>query len=244
MSDFIREVDEDYRRDRALEFWKAYGWMILLAAGLIILGVAGYTYYQKAQQQKLEAQATAFIRAEQLLASDRKEDARSALEAMQEMQLSPGYRALTQLRLAQMNQQDGASAAAIELYERVSADPAVPKSFRDLANVTATSLQLDRLTSEDVIARLSALTLGSDFKHSASELIGVSLLREGNKTDALPYFRQLRRAQDAPQTLRARATTLLNALDDEALPDVSGALEDAQDGAEADADADAAGDRP
>lgn len=240
MSDFIREVDEDYRRDKALEFWKAYGWMILLAAGLIILGVAGYSYYQNAQQQKLEAQATSFIRAEQLLANDRKDDAVTALEEMQTTELSPGYRALTQLRLAQIKQQDGATSPAIELYESVSADPNVPKSFRDLANVTATSLQLDRLTSDDVIGRLSALTLGSDFKHSASELIGVSLLREGNKADALPYFRQLRSAQDAPQTIRARASTLLNALDDEALPDVSGALDETQDNAEPEAAGDEA----
>lgn len=227
MSDFIREVDEDYRRDRALEFWKSYGWMILLAAGLTILAVAGYTYYQNAQQQELEAQATSFIRAEQLLANDRNAEAVSELEAMLATDLSPGYSALAQLRLAQLKQQSGDRGAAITMYEDISKDASVPKTFRDLAIVTATSLKIDRLTSDDVITRLSGLTLGSDFKYTASELIGVSLLREGKKADALPYFRQLRQAQDAPQTIRARAQTLLNALDDEALPDVSAALDDA-----------------
>lgn len=228
MSDFIREVDEDYRRDKALEFWKSYGWMILLAAGLIILSVAGYNYYQNAKQTQLEAQATSYLRAEQFLANERRPDGVALFQEMLAQPLSPGYTALVNMRLAQLTLDDGDSAAAAQMYETLAQNADVPQNFRDLAQVTATSLMVDSLTSDDVIARLSGLTLGSDFRFSASELIGVSLLREGKKAEALPYFRQLEQATDAPSTIRARAQTLLQALDDEALPDVSGAVIDGE----------------
>lgn len=237
VSDFIREVDEDYRRDKALEFWKSYGWILLLAAGLIILAVSGYSYYENAKQKQLEAQATSFLRAEQFIAKDRKSEGLALFEEMLSQPLSPGYTALINMRLAQLKLADGDNTVAAEMYEALAKNPEAPQNFRDLAQLTSTSLMVDNLTSDDVIARLSGLTLGSDFRFSASELIGVSLLREGKKAEALPYFRQLQQANDAPATLRARAQTLLNALDDgdSALPDVSGAVIEAETGAEVEA---------
>lgn len=226
MADFIREVDEDYRRDKTIAFWKTYGWMFLVGAGLIILAVSGYTFYQSKKQAAIESQANSYLEAELLIDKGNLDAAIMRLEAMLTQELSAGYNALAQLRIGQLHAQSGDRNAALAAYEAAAKDTALPQTFRDLAQISATSLQLDRLTSEDVIARLSALTLDSDYKYTASELIGVSLLREGKQAEALPYFRTLQQAQEAPQSLRGRAQTLLTALDDAALPDVSEALDE------------------
>lgn len=226
MSDFIREVDEDYRRDRALEFWKTYGWMILLGIGIIVLAVAAYSYYENAKQQKLEAQATAYVVADQLMVRGQSADAASRFQTMLSGDLSPGYRALASFRLAEIRQAGGDTQQAVGIYDSVSNNEALPTVFRDLATLTSTSLLLDELTSDETIERLSPLTLGSDFQYSASEMIGISLLRQGAKAEAVPYFRQILQAETAPQTMRARAQTLLSSIDDgsDVLPDVSGAV--------------------
>jgi len=224
VADFIREVDEDYRRDKTIAFWKTYGWMFAVGAVAIVLAAAGYTYYESTKQKALEAQATAYLRAEQLVEKERISDAITQLEALLGQEPSPGYTALSQIRLAQLDLAEGDSLTATRRYEAVAQDANLPQTFRDLAQVASTSLQLDKMTSDTAIERLSALTLDSDYRYTASELIGVSLLREGKKAEALPYFRTVAQAQEAPQSMRARAKTLLDALEDEELPDISAAL--------------------
>ncbi|MEO0411968.1 MAG: tetratricopeptide repeat protein [Pseudomonadota bacterium] len=224
MSDFLREVDEDYRRDQLLGFWRRYGWLLLLTAGLIILGVAGYTYYQTARQTALEEQATRFMLAQQLILAEREQEGLDELDALLAGKTSPGYRALSALSRAQYLQKDGKTDAAVKAYEAIAADAGVPVSFQSLATLTAVSLTHNQRTAQEIEASLSALISGGEFQYSAEELVAAAYLREGNTEQALPFLRRIRQAEQAPTTLRARAQTLLDALDDDTLPDVTGAV--------------------
>src|SRR5215472_18685846 len=47
VSDFIREVDEDLRRENLEKLWRRYGSYAVAAAVVIILGVAGYVGWQR-----------------------------------------------------------------------------------------------------------------------------------------------------------------------------------------------------
>ena len=49
MSDIFQEVDEEVRRDKAAEFWAKYQNVIFALAALIIVGTAGYRFYEYRQ---------------------------------------------------------------------------------------------------------------------------------------------------------------------------------------------------
>jgi hypothetical protein len=42
MADIFREIDEDVRRDRAIDFWKRHGNLIIGLALLAVLATAGW----------------------------------------------------------------------------------------------------------------------------------------------------------------------------------------------------------
>ena len=58
--EFIREVNEEYRRDRAAQVWTRYSGVFIGLAVLIVLGVGGWRYWQHAQTVQAEAASQRF----------------------------------------------------------------------------------------------------------------------------------------------------------------------------------------
>ncbi|MEM7570569.1 MAG: tetratricopeptide repeat protein [Pseudomonadota bacterium] len=224
MSEFLREVDEDYRRDQLLNVWRKYGWMLLLGAGLIILGVAGYTYYDRAKQEALEEQATQFMVAQRYIIAERDAEGVSELEAMLDGKVSPGYRAIANLTRAQLLEKQGKRSEALAAYEAISKDATIPASMRSLGLLSFIGLNHSNRTASEIETALAPLLDSGEFQYTAEELIAAAYLREGNTEQALPFLRRIRQAEEAPSTLRARAQTLLTTFDDDTLPDVTDAV--------------------
>ncbi len=71
MTDFIREVEEEYRRDKAIEAWKRYqNWIIALA--ILIISPRRLAFYQSQQKAAAEAAGARFESAVQLAAKARR----------------------------------------------------------------------------------------------------------------------------------------------------------------------------
>jgi len=82
MSDIFQEVDEEVRRDKALEFWKKHQNLIIAAAALIVLATGGYRFYEN---RRIAAEQAAGADFQQALALDRdgkSADAQAALAAL------------------------------------------------------------------------------------------------------------------------------------------------------------------
>ena len=74
--EFIREVDEELRRDRFATLWRRYGAMVLGAAILIVAATAAKVGWDHWTQQVRAAEATRFAAAQRvLLAGDHAEAA-------------------------------------------------------------------------------------------------------------------------------------------------------------------------
>jgi hypothetical protein len=98
--EFIREVDEEYRRDQLAQVWKRYSGLIVGVAILLVLGVGGWRYWQYAQERQAQAAATRYEEALRLSREeDGAEEARKALEDLSK-DASGGYGLLTRFRLA------------------------------------------------------------------------------------------------------------------------------------------------
>ena len=79
MSDIFQEVDEEVRRDKAVEFWTKNQNLIFAAAVVIVLATGGYRYYEYRRLQASEAAGAAFQQALELDRDGKAEEARAAL---------------------------------------------------------------------------------------------------------------------------------------------------------------------
>lgn len=208
---FIREVDDEYRRERLGNVWSRYGRWLLVGIGALLVAVAAYLYWRNIRADRADARAAAFSTA---LAQVRGGGAVKADAALTELSKAPepGYRALALL------EQAGAAAAsdpakAAHLYDAAAANMDIAQPFRDLALLKSTQLQFDRLTPAQAIGRLRPLALpGNPWFGTAGELTALAHLRAGQSDLARPLLNTLVKDESVPASIRGRAQQLLSSI--------------------------------
>ena len=203
MDEFIREVDEEYRRDRVLEIWRRFSGLIVVVLILVIAGVGGWRYWQHVQQQQAEAAATRFDDAVRLSRDGKADESEKALSAM--IADSPaGYRLIARFRLAgETGKQNPANGVAA--YDALAADASVDGTMQDLARLRAAMLRLDMPepgSAQRDLERLSAPT--NPWRHTARELLGLAALKRGDFDAAGRAFDQIAADRETPAGLRSR----------------------------------------
>jgi hypothetical protein len=202
MSEFIREVDEEYRRDQIAQIWKRYSGLIIAVAVLFVAGVGGWRYWQHSQQLRSEAAAVRYEDAVRSAQDGKGEDAAKALSALAPD--SPaGYRLLSRFRLAgelgKQNSADGASA-----FDALAADASVDATWQDLARLRAAMLRMDTAEASAVqpLERLASPT--GTWRHTAREMLGLIGLHRGDMEAAGKWFDQIAADRETPPSLRGR----------------------------------------
>jgi hypothetical protein len=203
MGDFIREVDEEYRRDRIMEIWKRYSGVIVGVILLVVAGVGGWRYWQHVERQRAEAAAVRYEEAVRLARAGKTEEAEQSLEALAK-DAPQGYQALSRFRLAaelgRQNAEDGAKA-----YDALAADARIEPVMQDLARLRAAMLRLETAEAAAVQPALERLATPTGvWRHTARELLGLLALKRGDYDGAGRWFDQIAADRDAPQGLRGR----------------------------------------
>ena len=204
MDEFIREVDEEYRRERVLEIWRRFGALIVGAALLLVAAVGGWRYWQHQEGQRAEAAALRFDEAVQLSRGGKGGEAEKALEDLA-ANGPAGYRGLARFRLAaELAKDDGDKGAAA--YDALANDSALDSSLRDLARVRAAGLRIEAPGGAAASERgLEAFaTPANPWRNSAREILGVAALKRGDFDAAGRWFDQIAADREAPSNLRAR----------------------------------------
>jgi hypothetical protein len=203
MGDFIREVDEEYRRDRIMEIWKRYSALIVGVIILVVAAVGGYRYWQYAERQRAEAAAVRYEDALRLARDGKSEEAERALEAIAK-DAPQGYQTLSRFRLAaelgRQDPEDGAKA-----YDALAGDAAIDPVMQDLARLRAAMLRLDTADPAAVQPALERLAAPTNvWRHTARELLGLAALKRGDYDAAGRWFDHIAADRDTPQGLRGR----------------------------------------
>ncbi|HEY8382445.1 MAG TPA: tetratricopeptide repeat protein [Microvirga sp.] len=204
--EFIREVDEEYRRDQITQIWNRYNGLIIAAAILVVAAVGGWRFYEYRQEAGAQAAASRFQQGLQLAAEGKSDEAEKTLEALAR-EAPDGYALLTRFRLAaelgQGNPEDGAKA-----FEALSQDSALPQLWRDLAKLRGAMLRMDGGDPAPVRQALEPLAAPTNvWRHSARELLGLSGLKSGDMDYAGRWFDQIAADRETPATLRQRLET-------------------------------------
>jgi hypothetical protein len=212
MSDIIREVDEELRRERLANIWKKHSGLILFAVFLIVAGTAGWRGYEYYAGKQADAAAERFVAAQKLAGDATKTD--EAIKAFQAIAADApsSYRLLARFSAAaELGQKDAKAGAAA--FDAIANDTSVEKLMREIASIRGAALVVDTADIAEMTKRLApALADGSAFRHSASELMALAHLRAGNQAEAQKLFLLLAFDPETPPGMRNRAQRLQAAL--------------------------------
>ena len=209
---FVREVDENLRRDQMAERAKRYGGIATVAVVLFLLAVAGFLYWQNRQRLAAEAGTEQLAVALQNIGEGKTAAAPATLDTLRQSD-AEGVKAIAGLTRAALALQQGNRKLAATIYAEVAADDSLAKPYRDLALVRGTALDFDTIKPDEVIARLQPLGVpGEPFFGSAGEMIGMALIAKGQKPAAAQLFAKIAADDGVPDSLRARAVQVAGTL--------------------------------
>jgi hypothetical protein len=207
MSDIFREVDEEVRRDQAVEFWSKYQIPIIAVVVLIVLATAGWRFYE---WRRTEAAQAASARLEEALQLDSKGDkaAEAALSSLA-ADAPAGYRTLARLAsAATLSKTDPVAATAA--YDALSADASIGSAFQQAAKLRAAMLRLDAGEVDNARGALTELAAPTGaFRHTAQELLGILALQAHDIDAAGRWLDMIVTDRDAPQGAHRDSEILL-----------------------------------
>jgi hypothetical protein len=209
---FLREVDENLRRDRMEGFAKTYGLWIAIIMVLFLAGVGGWLYWQEQQRQQTAQRTEELTAVYNDIGAGNMEQASSRLEAL-EGDSDAMVRSLALLTQAAIALEGNDPPAALEKYRAVADDGAVPDAYRNLALIRATALEFDTIEPAQVISRLQPLVeAGNPWFGSAGELTAMAYLKQGEKERAGRLFAAIAADGQVPETIRSRAVQIAGTL--------------------------------
>jgi len=223
--DIFDEVDQDLRADRARALWRRYGVLLIAAAVLVVLGVAGWEAWMWQRDRAATRAAEAYIAAATAPAPPGPEGHAARQASIARFRdiahdAPAGYRTLARLRAARLLADDGDLVAADAEWDAVAADGAAPRSLRDLANLQWAQHAVDAGDPATVTARLRPLAgPQAPFHPLALESLALLSLRENKPDAARDTLRQIVNDPATSGGLRIRAGKILVQLGDPAPSD-------------------------
>lgn len=209
---FLREVDENLRRDELQDFAKKYaGWLI---GGLVLFlaAVGGWLYWQDRQRAESAEQS-------ELLAETYKDVGAGQMttvpQRLDDLAAEGGdvVRATALFAQAAVALDQNDRKLALSKYREVADDEGLAQPHRDLALLRATSLEFDSIKPEEVIARLQPLAKpGQPWFGSAGELTAMAYIKQGKKLEAGRLFAAVAADKQVPDSIRARAVQIAGTL--------------------------------
>jgi len=212
--DIFDEISDDLRTERALGLLRRFGGIFILAAVLVLLGVAGDQVWQSYQARQNNAAAVKFLGITQQIdalgITNPQQISNAAALTNFAASAPAGYRSLANLRAASLYAAAGRLNEAAGLWNNVSADEAADPLLRNLADLLWAQHELGVAPDDAVAARLAPLTVPENTWHGlAQETQALLYLHEGKTDQAKALFSQIASDPSAPEGVRNRADGLL-----------------------------------
>lgn len=213
VSDILREIEDELRRDNLLKLWGRYGKYVIAVVILAGLGVAGFVGWRDHQATLRQAEGAQYSGALALARAGKDADAAKDFAALAQQSGSNGYGLPAALQEAELAAHSGDNKGAIAIYDKLAATPGIDPEFRDLAVLLSVMHGFPYADPKTAVTRLAPLTeSGSPLRASALDLTAAAKLEAGDRAGALAIYQKIADDLAAPQALRARAAELVAAL--------------------------------
>lgn len=202
---FLREVDEELRRDQMRGFLARWGKLLIAAVVLFLVAIGAYLWWENHKRGVAEQHAEEFTAVLTDVSARKIQGGDPRLDRLIE-EGNAAYRTQALLLKAGLAAQAGKDSDAINIYRRIAGDKDLPQTYRDAALVRQTALEYDKLQPAAVIDRLKPLAVpGNPWFGSAGEMVGVAYMRQGKTQLAGPIFGALTKDEKVPRSIRQRA---------------------------------------
>ena len=210
VTDIIRDIDEEMRRDAFLSRVRRYAWVFLLVVVVVLFIVAAGYFWQNRQASMRSAQAGELSSALTLAETDA-EAARAQLEALVAGS-SGGNAIVAGFELAEIEARAGnteAAAAALEALAEARGGDAYAKT----ASLFSAYTELDTAEPASLLARLDPLIAeDASFTALAMGLKAQVLIRTGDQAGALALLDQLLARDGLTRDVTGRVQALRDSL--------------------------------
>lgn len=188
---FIAEVNAEFRQEKALAFWRRYGFSIIGAIILFILMIVAYQIYHHEQIKKGGSIGDAFVKSLDFADKRQFDEAIKQLEDVKASHFG-GYPFLARLHEASLFMEKGDVVKSVEAFDSVAADEKAPQILRKVAKVRAAYILVDTGTLEDVKKRVKDMANDIDpMRMLAREALGLAAYKAGKIDEAVDYFQKI-----------------------------------------------------
>jgi len=205
---FIREVDEEVRREQTAKLARRYG-VIVGVIVVLALGAFGGTLWWRSHQAAVAAErGDTFMAAMASISGGKDDDAKKQLAAIAGSE-AEGYAPLSRMLQADLLVRERKDKEGADAFLKLSQDGSVPQPLRDVALVRATTIQFDTLPPQQVIDRLKPLAqTGNPWFGSAGEMTGLAWMKLNQPKKAGELFVSMTKDKSVPASLRMRVGQL------------------------------------
>ena len=210
---FVREVDEEYRRDQLTNIWRNYGRWIVVAVIAALAALALYLYLGHRSTTQAGVQGEQLDGALRLIEENQPDKAGPELDKLAK-EGTDGYSAVARISQANLLLAKNDTKGAAAKFAEIAGNAGYAQPYRDLAVLRQTAIEYDTLKPEVVIDRLKGLAVAtSPWFGSAGEMVAAAYLKQGKRGDAGKLYGQVAQGGDnVPETIRQRAVQLAGVL--------------------------------
>ncbi|MCZ2158529.1 tetratricopeptide repeat protein [Bartonella sp. 220] len=188
---FIAEVNAEVRQEKALAFWRRYGFAIIIAVVIFILMVVTYQIYHHEQIKKAGHIGDAFVKSLDFADTRHFDEAMKQLENVKVSNFG-GYPFLARLREASLFMEQGDNVKSVEAFDSIAADEKAPQILRKVAKIRAAYILVDTGTLDEVKKRVEDMANDVDpMRMSAREALGLAAYKADKVKEAVDYFRKI-----------------------------------------------------
>lgn len=209
---FVREVDEELRRERVSGFMARYGRWVIAAAVLLLVGLAAIIWLRNHREEQAAEGSEKLVQVVEQLEQN---NARAAAPTIDELAGNNrvGYRIAALFARANAQISSNSIPAAVQTLGLVAADEDAPQPYRDVAVVRQVQLQFDTLPPAQVIQRLQPFAQpGHPWFGTAGEMVGIAQMRLQQTQQAARTFGNIGRDPNVPESIKARAIQMASSL--------------------------------
>tara|TARA_B100000965_G_scaffold299344_1_gene257701 strand:- start:305 stop:937 length:633 start_codon:yes stop_codon:yes gene_type:complete len=209
MSDILRQVDEDLRKDKLLRIWRSYRIFIVGFILIIIVSLAGYQYYLSNEQSKNEAVVEKYVNA-----LNENNTSKSINQLIELDESSNAFiKGLAKLKRAELHFINNEEEIALELFEATANDRSLNRIIRDLAQYKLLMVQLDTIDKETYLKIIDQQNINENkFYHHLQELKAIKLLLEGDRNGSLRIFELILSSDESPIDIKTRSEKFIKIL--------------------------------
>ena len=209
---FLREVDENLRRDQLRDFFKKNGSLLFVAVILFLVASGGFIWWKQHQAERSEAQVEKLASIYQDIGKGNSSQAPQQLDELSKSG-SKAVRASALFARAALALQQNDTRLATATYKSIAADSGLPAPYRDVALIRQTALEFDQLQPQEVISRLEPLAKpGEPWFGTAGEMTALAMIKQNKRQEAAQLFAAIARDKGVPDTIRARAMQVAGSL--------------------------------